>query len=617
MKVWKRIQTRLGVVLIVMMLMVSIVALAVAVQVSIISVQRHNQIIQTQPSGQPQKQSTGTKPVNMDKVEQQQLFFNGSLLDEIYAYRTPQGQYLIPLETVLNLAGIPFRYYSAEDTLTAKINGQPLTVKLGEDSFTLGGKSIALSAKTLSADHHILVSHDLLRTLKDFTASFFSDKDALFINHYANLEDEVNKKILLLKMVNGNAVLSDVLNREELWRSPKAAGNIYSDEYLPSPDGRSYVIKSGSSMALLTPTIRKPAALPVSPSAIWSVAGGYLYWMNDVKQTSYAYHIKTGETREIGNYYSRIEETGPQGVLPYGGRILYYLSEGRNYKSVALSNVLYDTPYMFIERKGKTVMEGSAVFSPDRKRILYKSGAAFYISRTDGTGIVELGMWDSVRWVGVDRLIAQSSTHRVLFRDGGKSMSPVGEDWQIVGNTHNGGALYTVDQTLYCQYQGKDIRIAALPEACSYVEGFTEKGPFVAVSDNSYGGVYFIENGTATQIAHHDLLLKKLFKGYVQDHLERSIVFSPYGDTIAVYQREKGFLRMILIDAVSGEMTHTTLSYRMNDFSELATISTTWITRDRILAYTPSKAWLLDFSGEHRIYEWEEEEGTALQGVLP
>lgn len=590
------------------------VAALIAIDISLLMIRKKDQAIKPVPVEQNEEVQASAKLVKTKKLEEHVLYFNGQPVEGLTAFMSTEDTCLIPLDMLLEKLGVESRYFAPDDILEFVLNNKKVTVRINQSEVVVGGQKIRLKAAVQAARNHILAPVELLENMDGFGVLTGSDKESLFVNYFPDV-NKYAQKLRVMKTFNGIASISDFLQPSYFWRSRDEV--VGDDRILPSYDESSYVIKALNKVFLISDGQKqKPREIEVDPSASWSADGKYLYWIDKSKGLSYSYTIATGMETELGDYYQRVladrRESNTAAVYGNGG-VLYDYDQGRRYKRVVLTDPQHFSNYTFIERRGRTFIEGPVSFSPNGESILfYESGQGYYSANADGTGKKLVGEGKGATWINNDKIMLSGKDGMYVVSKDGTNASNIAQAWRRLGETPKGHVLYARGNVLYGETDGKDVKLLTLPIHCDYIFANDISGPYVAVSKEQ-DKVYLIAGGIVDELGSSSHLMKG--RGInMENPWGSSILGSPEGELTAVAQKAEGLLSIDIIDNKKGDMRSLTLNAPAEEQEERFNMK--WINDGALIVHTSKSAWLIELEDEAEIYHWTEEEAYRIEGIL-
>ncbi|RCX11249.1 hypothetical protein DFR58_12622 [Anaerobacterium chartisolvens] len=595
--------------------LVSVMCLAaavIAVDVSVFMLKRRDRTIAVQPQ---QPVSNNVQPVRADELKECVFFFNGQKINVLTTY-TYAGEFVfVPIDLILRKIGVGFEYFSPDDTFQFEIAGQKAVFKLGSNEFTFGDSIFDMHCSPVAAKNSILVPIEAFSHIPGFETDVYGESETAFINYYPDYMKKA-ENVRVLRLVNGLGGIYDMEGNELYWSAPGEREGI--DSISRDAEGIKYLLKAGESSYIIESRGNGyPASVNVSPEAGWSADGKYLYWIDYEKKLSYIYDIKTALTKKLGDYYFRIERDNVQkSVQPEYAQnsVLYDYKKASLYRRAVFTNAMHEGKYAFIERKGKTVLQGYVAYSPDRQRVLYyKNGEGYYVSVVDGTRHIFLGEYVSAVWVNNDKITLSDNRGVYLFDISDKMKLNVEKLWRKVGQAPNGDVLFTVGNLLMCEANGEEKPVLQLPWACDSVLRLSEEGLYIAVSSEE-DSVYYINKDKLTNIcAASELLIPGGLLG--EKGAEEAISRAKGGKRTAVLVNRGGFLGLNIIEEASSDITEITLNYRTDSGEAAGRISSKWLSDTRLLIYLKDRAWLVDTENDVKIYRWDEKKQSTIEGA--
>jgi hypothetical protein len=557
--------------------------------------------------------------VSTDKIKELSVYYNGQKVHDVIAIATVKKEVFISLDSVLLNLGIKFNYFNSDDILECEIDGKKLVVRLGDAFFQYGGERINLSAPSLAAKDHILVSADLFDYINGFKVDGYSSRNIVFINHYNNFNNTEMNEVKFFRSTNGIEGITDISGRKNFW--PRDIKNVKDEDIDFSPDMSTGIVKSGSKVYLIeTKTDRVPYLINVSPTCTFSEDSRYLYWVDQAKKTSYIYDIARHKTEELGDYYFRLNSNPASGNSSPYGELLNYYNTGNSFRVISLTSASRNGNYTFIERNGRVFYEGNVLFSPDKKRIIYyKNGIGYFTARVDGMGETFLGGASKVVWVNNDRIFLQNTKGKFVFNRYGNNKIKANSEWEMLGNAENGDIFYTDGSTLYSRGKGigsKEKRIFRMPWKCSYIYAHTGKGPYIIATNDNTDDIFYLSVNKLVKLGKVSLLFKDANERDVFVNYKSSVIMSPDGRKIITLQRQWGFVTVSLVDTKTSIQKELVLNYDASNQAFYEPVNTIWLPDERLLVYTELKGWIIDFKNEGQIYQWNEMKGSTIKAVL-
>ncbi|MCR4437141.1 MAG: hypothetical protein QHH06_15310 [Clostridiales bacterium] len=599
-----------------------ITAVAIAIYVSTILLNRQNQIVKSASDREVKAAAQdGEKILNINKGEELTLYYNGEKITGVNSYLFNKKNCFLPLDVLFDKAGINYSYFNSDDIIEAVVQDKKALIRLWKKSYQNNGSEVALPQAPIAAKGHVLGPVEILTGLDDFKVESDNAKKLVFVNYYPDYAASVRLK--LLRTEEGKVKISDLPEGKLYWESEGGAEE--NETFYLFDGGKGCVIRSGDKMYVVRNGKSVSSyRINVDPSATLSADGKYLYWEDKSKRTSFIYNLESGRVKNIGDYAFRAQDAQASGsAANQEGEIVYDrlfdYKEGSGFKRIVLTDAAFENKYVFIQRKGKVVVEGSVKYSPNMKKVLYsKAGKGYYVSNLDGTGIVLLGEAQEAQWVGNGRVLLRTGDGMYIVDSNGQNRTRAEAEYRTVGQTSKGEAFFVKGNTLYCEEGETERKIADLPWRCEYVYGLSPEGPYVAVSDDSEDGVFYLNGRTAVKAGKKSLLLRNLEGGRISPDFVRSIISSPDRGSIAVLQRENGYIALHIFRTGGDKPQEVLLNCRTNEQPAVDPMSVRWVSQNRLVAYTDEKGWVVDLTGDGaKIYQWTEKWGSTLQGILP
>ncbi len=608
----KFLRSKAAVIAIALVSVMCLSAAVIAVDVSVFMLKKRDRTIDVQPQ---QPVSNNMQPVKADELKECVFFFNGQKIKGLRTYTYADEFVFVPIDFILQKIGVSFEYFSPDDTFQFEIGGQKAVFKLGSNEFTFGSSIFDMHCSPVAAKNSILVPIEAFSHIPGFETDIYGDSETAFINYYPDYMKKT-ENVRILRLVNGLGGIYDMEGNKLYWSDPGEREGI--DTVSRDPEGIKYLLKAGESSYIIEAQGNEyPAPVNVSREAGWSADGKYLYWVDREKKLSYIYDIKTALTKKLGDYYFRIERDNVQKSVQSGydqNSVLYDYKKASLYRRVVLTNPMHEGKYAFIERKGKTVLQGYVAYSPDRERVLYyKNGEGYYVSVVDGTRHIFLGEYVSAEWVNNDKITLTDNRGVYLFDISDKMKLNVEKLWRKVGHAPDGDVLFTVGNLLMCEADGEERPVLQLPWVCDNVLRLSEEGLYIAVSSEE-DGVYYINKDKLTNIcAASELLTSGGLFG--EKGVEEAISRAQDGKHTAVLVNRGGFLGLSIIADASSDITEITLNYKIDSVEAAGRISSKWISDTCLLIYFKDRAWLVDTEKDVKIYRWDEKKQSTIEGA--
>jgi len=168
----------------------ALIAVIISVRVSIAMVEKKNHRVTDKNDDIYRPARTDMKPAYINKMIEISsnlkftFFFNGQESDNVYAYLTGGKEVLLPLDFILQKAGIKFYLYNPDDMLQADINGKKLLIKFEDGSIYLDGIRMTFGALPVVAKNGILVPAKLFTLLDGFEVDEYPHRNTVFINYH-------------------------------------------------------------------------------------------------------------------------------------------------------------------------------------------------------------------------------------------------------------------------------------------------------------------------------------------------------------------------------------------------------------------------------------------------
>lgn len=603
------------IVLIIFMTITGVIAAAVSIKISITMIEKRNQMVKNDADEGAVIKSDG-KTVKFNGADDLTFYFNGEKVNGINGYITKDGKVLVPMDVILKKAGKDFKYFNSDNMVKAWIGNKTVLIKPGQDNVIINGLKHNLYEASSVAKNHILVSEDMFSYLDGFSVEENLDMKALFINYYPAFDRNRYEKIRVLRLQDETVSISNIWEKKFFVLNSKSYIDI--DEFGFTQEDSSFIFKSADNLYLLDKNNReKPRILDVNPSAQYSADSRYLHWVDESKKISYVYDIEKGILKKIGDYYFRINEDNEERQSKAKYPLLYDFRLGNRYKSIAFTGSSTQNCYVFIERRGKLVVDNVAEYSPDRRKVLYyKKGKGWHVVNFDGTGMVFLGDGKQAEWINNTTILLKSEDGDYLVNVNNKKKSKTDSECRKVGQIPGGDVFFTKGNMLYVENKGVEKKIIDLPWKCNYVDALSGAGPYVAVSEKE-DGIFFITGNNVFKAGKSSYqFVSQIIDGKSFIKYDDNFSISPDNEKLVVLQQEDGFARVNYI-RTNGSEGSITLNYPVNGQVQSGSLKLKWISNNSLLIYTSSCGWIIDFENNISIYNWVEQEGSIIQHIFP
>ncbi|MCX8131241.1 MAG: hypothetical protein N3I35_14230 [Clostridia bacterium] len=610
----KFLRTKAVVIFITVISILCIIAAGIAIEVSIVMIKKKDQALKPLAAQPTKSIEASVKPVKANKLEEQAFYFNGEVIEGLKAYSDEKESFFIPMDLLLQKLGIGFRFFSSDDIFEFSIHNEKVKMILNKSEVEIDGRKVKLDSAVLTAKNHILVSTEIFDFLKGFSVDKYLSKNTVFINYFPDLKNGING-IRLLRTENETVEISDLLNEKQFWKSEgKNSDNVRIET---SKENTGYTIKRDNKVYVFCPDgMKNPRLTDISQSAAWSADGKYLYWIDPVKGISYLYDVREGIMRKLGDYFLRMRDAKPKDrnyKLFSNGGILYEYKQGKRYKRITFTDPEYPVNYTFIERRGKTVIEGRVSFSPDADRVLYyKAGEGYYTAVVDGTRQAFIGAGSGAVWISSNKILLYTAEDKFLVTSDGMYREKTAGIWKVLGQSTDGAVFYTDGRTLYCEAEKGEVQVFKLNISLDYVFALDRQGPYLGVS-KADDKTYIISKGKTKEIGNSSLL--RSFGGKGINEYGYSISGSPGGKYTAAVRSLEGFLGIDLLDNKKAEVRRFTLNYNVENLSHLDKCNMTWVSDDTLILSTANRGWLIDLKDKPGIYDWVEGSGSRIYGI--
>jgi hypothetical protein len=607
------IRTHITIILVIIMSILCTFAIGVAINITIIMIQRRDQVVKVIPAGQSELNENKSNSININKLKDQTIILNGIKFDGLEAYLNGKDDYLIPTDVILDTLKIKYNYYDSDNILEWDYKGKKVSIKLGEDGLWIGKNKLSIGTPVIAGKNHILASIDLFTYFDGYTIDKTAGNNTVFVNYYPEYEKKLSN-IKALSQINGKTMISDIFNKTIIWG--QQTGDSYIDSVEPSYDGLKYLLKSGQKVYLLTakkPT--KPIKLAINPLAHWSADSKYLYWIDSGNKMSYLYDIENDYIQKIGDYYLKINPENDLNLINNAEILLEYKKSGR-FERISFTNSAMDGNYTFIKRNGKIVIEGNLLYSPDKKKVVYYvKDEGYYFAYSEGTKKTFLGNINDIRWINNNKFFMSMGGKNYIVTNNGKTVTLTDDDWILLGQTQQGELYFSKNNVLYCEINGEEKEIRKLPWTCDAVFSRSVKGPFIAVS-NKENGIYFVDKENITRIGTDKLAGQTLDTLIDDNHKDLNFTYSQDGRNIAFYQEENNFLSLSILNTKDYELKKIMLDFTLDSRTGFDEISMKWITNSLLLVYSDSKWCAIDIKDSIKLYRQSETMYRQLFGVF-
>lgn len=614
----KFLGSKAGVIAVTVMSILCVAAVSIAINITIITFNRQNQLIKDTPEDIAVKEQLPVKITSVGRLKEYELYYNGVKLQGVSSYTTDKEEIYIPMDALLKHRGIQFKLFYPDDMVRMSVNGKELILELGKNQVIIGNEVISLKMPVIASNNHILVPAELLKHVDGLKATVFSDKSIVFINRNFDEKIQDNLSIRMLRTVNGSTYITDTKGETVFWSDKEVY--MTGMKILPSINGSNYLLASSRGIGVITKEADSPEfPEEVPPYATLSVDGKYLYWVDKNVKMSYIYDMDRKKTTELGDYYFRVKNDDRYGYLLHGGDILYDYRIDKRYKRVSLTNTLYSGVYTFLERKGKVVLEGNTVYSPDKKKMIYYGrNKKCYIVNADGTKMVLLGDYSDAafRWVNNQRVMMSSGSRIWTFTEHGKNKREVVNQWRMVGQAAQGEVFFTNGNILLCETEGKEKQIAELPWNCESVYATSASGPYIIIASGSEEGVFLLSGDEVIKLGTSSMFLRGMKNGEAFFDNASSIKFSPDNKRAAVFQRDDGYLTIKFADMQKSAVKKISLNLLLNNQMDTDKIRSKWVDDNRFLVCSPNKSWIVHCGEDIHIYEQDEPQDSYIQEIL-
>lgn len=456
-----------------------------------------------------------------------------------------------------------------------------------------------------------MTSLELFKYLDGYSYDKTNDNAFMLLNSFPDYQKEL-KSVKVLTQMNGNTLISDVLGKKASWNSE--IGHSSNDLIEKSYDGLKSLIKSGDKVYLLTAkNPLKPVKLDVDPSAHWAVNNKYLYWTKSDEKMFYIYNTENMTYRKIDE--NNLKNNAVNGLNEVSNAdILQDYKRGDYYERISFTNQAMEGNYSRIKRRGKVVIEGNLLFSPSKNKIVfYMKGEGYYFANADGTGRKFLGNANFIKWINNNKIFMTIDDKNYIVKNNGRTITETQNEWRYLGVTPTNEVLFSINNTLYMEKEGKETELMKLPWLCDRIVAQKAKGPYVAVV-NSNESVFLINQGVITKMGTE----RFDNAGYQKESITKNlnITFSPDGREIAYFQQEDKLLSFNIIHIENKQEKKILLDFPFDSGLGYQLISTKWISDKLVLVFSNSKWCAINLEKETELYQQTMPRGSALFGVL-
>lgn len=600
----KFIRTHITIIAIVIMSALCLCAIGVAVNLSLIRIQRrHQMVVETVPVAQGELNKNKIESININKLRIQSMVLNGIEVEDIRVYADEKGKFLLPVEAILNKVKIPYQYYASDRILEWSSKEKKIKLHLGEDGFWLGKNKVSLGQQVLTGKNHILASLDLFDFLHGFTSHQVSGFQGLFLDYNPEYSKELTTYSCLSKDMREIKIM-DLLGQKVLWQKEMVNNLPFSVE--PSYGGLKFLIKSGKEVYLFQPGVSAiPVRIPVDPKAQWSGNGRLLLWTEPQEDISYIYDVVMGTKRKVSQ--SLIQEYRVNNLRQdHDFHILMDYKKGNRYESITFTDQKMKDNFTIIMRNGKRIISGNVLYSPDRKKLLYEvTGKGFYYANADGTRRTFLAAVTDVHWINSNRFVFTSQGKNFIFNWDTKKKTPTGARWKYLGKTENGEILFSIDQILYSEAEGRETELMKLPWICDAIHASSAKGPFIFLSRTGQG-IFFANHKSISMIGEIVASSEEREPSAEEEVLKNlKITFSPDHGHMSFYQQQNGLLSLGILDTENHKLQKVMLGFSYDVMGGFAKIKTKWLSNTRLVVFSGSKWSVIDIQNQIKVYTKE------------
>lgn len=577
------------------------------------------------------EEGTESRHVNTAKLSEIPLYFNGQTIYGIKAYSDSKGGFMLPLDQLVKHMGGSYRIFDPDDIIEAEVNGNKLSISLHKTTATIDGKNISLPMAAMAGKGHILVPPELFKELRGFGAATSIVKEAAFLN-YSHRQQDDTRGIRLLKVIKGSALMTSADGKTILWSSPRAKDSTtVKDSILLDNDGGRALIQSGNAVFLAGKGGEVKALTgqfegPVS----WTGEEGMIYWEDIKKRTGYVYSLKDEKNIPLPEIFKMREEAMGTGAFQSGQVFLEAYLAGDGYEILTIRNKVSGATFTAIKKGGITLFAGKVEYSPDRTRMLFKKAGRYFVAGIDRYDAVDIGSYDTVRWIGGNRLLAYDhGAAKIIDAPGGvpktwegvlpdmlSALQTQGGGVILLGSTPGGEAILSVNGVLYVEEAERLVLQGSLPSPCGSAFSFGEEGPVVAMSEGG-DSIYLVKKDGTILIGRQSLLPKKEAVMAGSATGMDSIRLSPDGKVISILQTENGALRLDLIKVDTGVFEKTVmLDIKSPEGNKNHLSVFCWMNADTVMIADDSRFLLVKVGEKAGILDCEAGSPDELVGIL-
>lgn len=609
----KFIKTRAMFLLIGLIVILAIFAVFTSVRLSVTMLEKKNQLAEAAGKAAAVNAQQDGKPAvveNIKKAEKYPIYFNGSGGDMHYYYFNEETA-LIPLDSILKSLNTGGRLINSDDVYQARLAGKQIYLTLGRPEATFSNERIQLRSAAVTADNHVLVSPEILALPGGFRINGDNGKDGVFIDYWPAAYSRDFAKTGLLSLVYGLPRVNDLSGENNFSYAKSGPGYTSGIKY--SAALSSYILESnGSTWLINSKNYKKPLLLNAGKNHKTSSDGRFLYWQDEDGKALYILDAGSNKTTRVKNYLSLF--TG-EGKTPEDYRLSGFQA-GRRYVRLDFEEYGRNTVYTVLERDRKIVAQGTAWYSPDRKRIIfYNSEKGYFVIDQDGTDAISLGAVSKAQWVDNSRIFLYSDNGMSIFNRGSRKAQVTDLPEKYVGKTLKGEILFQKADTLfYSNAAGVQKELFRLPWVSDHIFAASIKGPFYAMSlkEDSLLGIY---GSRQLSLGEPGLFFNTSPSFSPEALFQANTAISPDNKKAAFLQKGETFLEINITGLTDMSLERVVLDYPLkNNSGSLMKIK--WLNNSSLLIYNDRLGWQVDVRKGTSIRKWTNKEEEVTIGDL-
>ncbi|HZK72319.1 MAG TPA: stalk domain-containing protein, partial [Clostridia bacterium] len=503
-----------------------VVAMGIGIAIRIDNQRRTDLIIVTDS-----KSYSLDNTINVSKLQQRNLLINGQKNEYSNCYLYEKDGIYISAEDLFKNIGVEYKLFNSDSILEAYLPQGTLKIYLGKFDITIDGKPYNLAYPVIIKDGQILLPQDLLNFIIGIDYQVETDENVVYLNYFNDDRKSIIDKVKYIKVKN-----EDV------------------DNILVSKDMKRLLIKDGTNIYYsATGDIADKEKIDIDLSAKWSLDGETVYWYDEQNDIVNIYTPSNNTTTKIKNPFDSQNGKAITAQF-YQSYELYEYKYDKNYKRIAFKNSATNEEFVIIERKGTRVFENSAVFSPDRSKIMYLlQDKGYYVIKGDGTSNSLVGLGISAKWINNDKIIIQNEEMmKHVYSFTAKTKILTTKEYGYLSTTINGECLFYIDRDVYAQNGNKDQKLYQLPGNSDYIYSVNKQGPFINITSGDEGGVYLTNGDNVDYISSSKLLIKNANFTSQEEIYKNSFTTSPNGNRTVMIGRDSDKLLLWIFDNKSG-----------------------------------------------------------------